>query len=278
MSKKGKNSNYKQPNLELQAQQEAEKKKTTTILIAMAALLLASVIAIVALGVNLAGSRSEQQRLLHELNQAYTQINTWQTRAENLQQEVSGLQMAADLGPNPVVTIEMEGGGVIKLELYPDKAPNTVKNFVYLVNQGFYDGLIYHRVSALMGGGEGLIIQGGCPQGSGMGNPGYSIFGEFADNGFGQNDISHLPGVISMARSQDHNSAGSQFFICAGAPIFLDRQYAAFGMVIEGMDVVDAIATTQTVSDRPVQDQIMRRVTVETFGVDWGEPDKLPGR
>ena len=162
---------------------------------------------------------------------------------------------------NPIVTIEMENGGVIKAELYPEIAPNTVANFVTLVGSGFYDGLIFHRVI------PGFMIQGGDPQGTGMGGPGYSIKGEFARNGFRQNTLRHTRGVLSMARSMMPNSAGSQFFIMHANAPHLDGDYAAFGKVTEGMDVVDAIAQTPTgYQDRPLQEQRIKTATVETFG------------
>ena len=162
---------------------------------------------------------------------------------------------------NPIVTIEMENGGVIKAELYPEIAPNTVANFVTLVASGFYDGLIFHRVI------PGFMIQGGDPQGTGMGGPGYTIRGEFARNGFRQNNLKHSRGVLSMARSMMPKSAGSQFFIMHADAPHLDGDYAAFGRVIEGMDVVDAIAGTPTgLQDRPVQAQRIRKATVDTFG------------
>ena len=171
---------------------------------------------------------------------------------------------------NPVVTIEMEGGGVIVAELYPDKAPNTVANFVELAQSGFYNGLIFHRVI------PGFMIQGGDPQGTGMGGPGYSIRGEFTENGF-ENDLSHTRGVLSMARAMDPDSAGSQFFIMHQDGPFLDGQYAAFGRVIKGMDVVDAIAATPTdASDRPVQDQRIRTMTVEIPEGQTYAAEKLP--
>lgn len=167
---------------------------------------------------------------------------------------------------NPIVTIEMENGGIIKVELYPAVAPNTVNNFISLVNHGFYDGVIFHRVI------EGFMIQGGDPQGIGVGGPGYSIKGEFARNGF-KNDLKHERGVLSMARSMLPNSAGSQFFIMHQNSPHLDGDYAAFGKVIEGMDVVDAIATTATdSSDRPLDNQVMKKVTVDTHGVKFPEP------
>lgn len=169
---------------------------------------------------------------------------------------------------NPIVTIEMESGKTIKVELYPSIAPNTVKNFISLVNSGYYNGLIFHRVI------KGFMIQGGCPEGSGMGGPGYSIKGEFSMNGF-ENGLVHSEGVISMARSAMPNSAGSQFFIMHKAAPHLDGSYAAFGKVVEGMDVVNEIAETQTdYSDRPMQPQVMKSVTVDTFGVNFDEPEK----
>ena len=169
---------------------------------------------------------------------------------------------------NPVVTFEMANGDVIKAELYPEIAPNTVNNFVSLVNKGFYDGLIFHRVI------KGFMIQGGCPEGTGMGGPNYSIKGEFSQNGF-KNDLKHTEGVLSMARSMRPDSAGSQFFIMHKAAPHLDGAYAAFGKVIEGMDVVNKIATTRTTyGDRPVKEQKMASVTVDTFGIDYPEPEK----
>ena len=170
---------------------------------------------------------------------------------------------------NPVITFEMENGGIIKAELYPETAPNTVNNFISLVKKGFYDGLIFHRVI------EGFMIQGGCPDGNGMGGPGYSIKGEFSGNGF-KNDLKHTRGVLSMARSMMPDSAGSQFFIMHKNAPHLDGQYAAFGKVTEGLDTLDAIASTPTdYSDRPYENQRMKKVTVETFGVDYPEPEKL---
>ena len=170
---------------------------------------------------------------------------------------------------NPVVTFEMEDGGVIKAELYPELAPNTVNNFLSLVNKGFYDGLIFHRVI------PGFMIQGGDPQGTGMGGPGYRIKGEFKHNGFSQNNLKHTRGVLSMARSMMPNSAGSQFFIMHKAAPHLDGSYAAFGKVIEGMDVVNRIAEEDTdYNDRPLDEQKMKTVTVETFGTDYPEPEK----
>lgn len=172
----------------------------------------------------------------------------------------------------PIVTIEMENGGVIKAELYPEIAPQSVYNFISLAGQGYYDGIIFHRVI------YGFMIQGGDPTGTGMGGPGYCIKGEFADNGFA-NDLAHTEGVLSMARTMIPDSAGSQFFIMHKAAPYLDGQYAAFGKVIEGMDVVNQIAETQTDrNDRPLQDQRMKKVTVETFGEIYPEPEKLEDR
>lgn len=172
------------------------------------------------------------------------------------------------MAQNPIVTIEMENGDIIKAELYPEIAPNTVKNFISLVKKGYYDGLIFHRVI------NGFMIQGGCPDGTGMGGPGYSIKGEFAQNGF-SNDLKHTEGVLSMARSMMPDSAGSQFFIMHKNAPHLDGAYAAFGKVIEGQDIVNKIATTQTdYSDRPLKKQVMKKVTADTFGVDYEEPEK----
>ena len=166
------------------------------------------------------------------------------------------------MAQNPIVTFEMENGGRMVAELYPDKAPNTVNNFISLVQSGFYNGLIFHRVI------PGFMIQGGCPQGTGTGGPGYSIRGEFTGNRF-PNDLKHDRGVLSMARTMAPNSAGSQFFIMVEAAPHLDGQYAAFGKVIEGMEVADAIVSVRTDRmDKPMEDQRMKAVTVETFGVD----------
>lgn len=169
---------------------------------------------------------------------------------------------------NPIVTIEMENGDVIKAELYPEIAPNTVHNFISLIKTGYYDGLIFHRVI------NGFMIQGGCPDGTGMGGPGYSIKGEFAQNGF-ENPLAHTDGVLSMARSMMPDSAGSQFFIMHKTSPHLDGAYAAFGKVIEGMENVNKIAETATdYSDRPLENQTMKTVTVETFGVEYPEPER----
>lgn len=170
---------------------------------------------------------------------------------------------------NPIVTFEMENGDVFKAELYPEIAPNTVKNFISLVNHNFYDGVIFHRVI------KGFMIQGGDPEGIGIGGPGYAIKGEFAANGF-ENNLKHDRGVLSMARSMMPDSAGSQFFVMHKDSPHLDGQYAAFGRVIEGMDSVDKIAETKTdFQDKPKQDQVMKTVTVETFGVDYDEPETI---
>lgn len=173
------------------------------------------------------------------------------------------------MAQNPIITFEMENGDIMKAELYPQVAPNTVNNFISLVNKGFYDGLIFHRVI------NGFMIQGGDPEGTGMGGPGYGIKGEFAQNGFA-NDLKHSAGVLSMARSMMQNSAGSQFFIMHKDAPHLDGAYAAFGKIIEGMNVVNKIAEVATdYSDRPMEDQRMKTVTVETFGVNYGEPETV---
>ena len=172
------------------------------------------------------------------------------------------------MAQNPIVTIEMEDGGTIKAELYPEIAPNTVNNFISLINKGYYDGVIFHRVI------PGFMIQGGDPKGMGTGGPGYSIKGEFTRNGF-KNDLKHERGVLSMARTMAPNSAGSQFFIMHKNSPHLDGQYASFGKVLEGMEVVDAIANTRRgPNDKPLTPQVMKKVTVETFGVEYPEPEK----
>lgn len=169
---------------------------------------------------------------------------------------------------NPIVTINMENGGVIKAELYPDTAPNSVNNFISLIKKGFYNGLIFHRVI------KGFMIQGGCPKGTGMGGPGYSIKGEFSSNGV-TNNLKHTKGVLSMARAMSPNSAGSQFFIMHEDAPHLDGEYAAFGKVTEGMDVVDKIANEETdYSDRPLAEQKIKTMTVDTFGKEYPEPEK----
>jgi len=169
---------------------------------------------------------------------------------------------------NPIVTMILNNDEIIKIELYPEIAPNTVKSFISLVNADFYNGLIFHRVI------KGFMIQGGCPEGSGTGGPGYQIKGEFIQNGV-DNTLMHTRGVLSMARSGHPDSAGSQFFLMHQDSPHLDGQYAAFGKVIEGMEVVDVIADSQTdMRDRPAQDIVMKKVTVETFGVPYEEPEK----
>ncbi len=171
--------------------------------------------------------------------------------------------------PKPVVTIEMKNGSLIKVELDPSNAPNTVRNFIALAESSFYDGLIFHRVI------PGFMIQGGCPHGSGHGGPGYAIKGEFAINGH-KNKIAHIRGVISMARSQLPDSAGSQFFITVADAPHLDGQYAAFGVIIEGMDVVDKIVETERDHlDKPLENQQIKKLTIEKFGVDYDPPEKV---
>lgn len=173
------------------------------------------------------------------------------------------------MAQNPIVTITMENGSVMKAELYPEVAPNTVNNFLSLVQKGFYDGLTFHRVI------RGFMIQGGCPKGNGTGDPGYSIRGEFRQNGFA-NDLKHTPGVLSMARAMHPDSAGSQFFIMHKTSPHLDGAYAAFGKVIEGMDVVNKIAECRTdYSDRPVEVQRIRSMSAETFGETYPEPETM---
>lgn len=170
---------------------------------------------------------------------------------------------------NPIVTIKMKQGGVIKAELYSEVAPNTVKNFISLINKGFYNGLTFHRVI------PGFVIQGGCPLGNGTGDPGYSIKGEFNANGF-KNDLNHTKGVLSMARAGHPDSAGSQFFIMTGDAPHLDGQYAAFGKVTEGIEVVDEIVAVKTdFRDKPLEDVVMEEVTVDTFGTEYAEPEVI---
>ena len=174
------------------------------------------------------------------------------------------------MAQNPIVTIEVEDGGIMKAELYPEVAPNTVNSFISLISAGYYDGLIFHRVI------PGFMIQGGCPQGIGIGGPGYNIKGEFSHNGF-QNDLKHDRGVLSMARAMHPNSAGSQFFVMVERAPHLDGEYAAFGKVIEGMEVADKIVASprDRRNDRPFEDQTMKSVTVETFGVEYPAPEKV---
>lgn len=169
---------------------------------------------------------------------------------------------------NPIVTIEMENGKTITAEIFPEIAPNTVNNFISLIKKGFYDGLTFHRVI------YGFMLQGGCPEGTGMGGPGYSIKGEFSGNGF-KNELKHTEGVLSMARSMMPDSAGSQFFIMHKAAPHLDGQYAAFGKVTDGMDIVNEIAEVDTdFSDKPLDPQVIKKITVDTKGVDYPEPEK----
>lgn len=171
------------------------------------------------------------------------------------------------MASNPIVTFEMENGDIMKAELYPQIAPNTVNNFISLIEKGFYDGLIFHRVIS------GFMIQGGDPEGTGMGGPGYAIKGEFAQNGF-TNELKHTAGVLSMARSMMPDSAGSQFFIMHKDAPHLDGSYAAFGKVIEGMDIIDKIASVPTdYSDRPMEEQRLKKVSVETFGASYDAPE-----
>ena len=173
------------------------------------------------------------------------------------------------MAQNPIVTITMESGDVMKAELYPEIAPVSVNNFISLIQKNYYDGLIFHRVI------KGFMIQGGCPEGSGMGGPGYTIPGEFNQNGF-KNDLKHTEGVLSMARAMHPDSAGSQFFIMHKTSPHLDGAYAAFGKVIEGMDIVNKIAEVPTnFSDRPLEEQKIKSMTVDTFGVDYPEPEKM---
>lgn len=173
------------------------------------------------------------------------------------------------MAQNPVVTITMENGDVMKAELYPDIAPISVNNFISLIQKNYYDGLIFHRVI------RGFMIQGGCPEGTGMGGPGYSIKGEFHSNGV-KNDLKHTEGVLSMARAMHPNSGGSQFFIMHKTSPHLDGDYAAFGKITEGMEIVNKIAETATdYSDRPIEDQRIKSMTVDTFGVDYPEPEKI---
>ncbi len=176
------------------------------------------------------------------------------------------------MAQNPIVTFTMENGDVMKAELYPEIAPVSVNNFISLINKGFYNGLIFHRVI------KGFMIQGGCPDGTGMGGPGYSIRGEFNSNGV-KNDLKHTKGVLSMARAMAPNTGGSQFFIMHQTSPHLDGSYAAFGQVIEGLDVVDKIANVRTdYNDRPMEDQKIASITVDTFGVEYPEPEKITSR
>ena len=171
---------------------------------------------------------------------------------------------------NPIVTIEMENGDIMKAELYPEVAPNTVKNFVDLINRGFYDGLIFHRVI------PGFMIQGGCPNGNGTGGPGYSIKGEFSENGYKFNDLKHTEGILSMARTNNPDSAGSQFFIMADEARHLNDKYAAFGQVIDGLNIVKEINSVETNSnDKPLNDVVIEEIRVDTKGINYSEPEKI---
>lgn len=191
-------------------------------------------------------------------------IGTW-----NLYKIREATHMENNKFKNPVVTIEMVDGGIMKIELYPDIAPNTVNSFISLVNKGFYNGIIFHRVI------PGFMIQGGDPEGIGMGGPGYSIRGEFNSNGF-NNDLKHSRGVLSMARSSDRNSAGSQFFIMVEDAPHLDGEYAAFGKVIEGMEVADKIVSAKRDRyDKPLEEQKMKNVSVELFGREYTKPEVM---
>ena len=199
----------------------------------------------------------------------YSIVKDKNADTETQKSEVAQKIEKLDIKQNPVVTIEMENGGIIKAELYPKTAPNTVCNFIELANSGFYDGLIFHRCI------KDFMIQGGDPEGTGMGGPDYAIAGEFTSNGF-KNDLKHERGVISMARSNAPDSAGSQFFIMVADNESLDGNYASFGKVTEGMDVVDAIVANETdENDKPLKDQVMKKVSVETFGVDYPEAEKI---
>lgn len=169
---------------------------------------------------------------------------------------------------NPIITITMQDGSVMKGELYPEIAPNTVNNFISLVKKGYYNGLIFHRII------PGFMIQGGCPDGTGMGGPGYCIKGEFSQNGF-KNDLKHTKGVLSMARTMAPNTAGSQFFIMHQTSPHLDGAYAAFGKITEGLDVIDTIANVPTnYMDKPMKDQVIKTMEIDTLGVDYPEPEK----
>jgi peptidyl-prolyl cis-trans isomerase B (cyclophilin B) len=188
---------------------------------------------------------------------------------EGKSNEQESTKTAQVIEENPIVTITMENNDEIKVELYPNIAPNTVNNFISLVESGFYDGLTFHRVI------PGFMIQGGDPEGTGTGGPDYEIKGEFSSNGF-ENDVKHERGIISMARTQSPDSAGSQFFIMVADANSLDGDYAAFGKVTAGMDVVDSIVNVKTNErDKPLEDQKMKQVTVETFGIDYPEPEKV---
>lgn len=199
---------------------------------------------------------------------AYSVINETKENQVQIPAMVAAIE-ELDIKQNPVATIEMENGGIIKAELYPKIAPNTVCNFIELANSGFYDGLIFHRCI------KDFMIQGGDPQGTGFGDPGYSIAGEFTNNGF-KNDLKHERGVLSMARGNEPDSAGSQFFIMHKDYPSLDNNYSSFGKVLEGMEVVDAIAEQETDgNDKPITPQVIKKITVETFGVEYPKAEKL---
>jgi Peptidyl-prolyl cis-trans isomerase (rotamase) - cyclophilin family len=225
-----------------------------------------TMLVITALAISMIACGNETETKQAETNQAETNETIEEEQQEEQTQQ--GENEEETNMTNPVVTIELESGKVIKAELYPNIAPNTVNNFISLINAGYYDGLIFHRVI------QGFMIQGGCPEGVGTGGPGYQIAGEFSQNGF-ENNLSHAPGVLSMARSAAPDSAGSQFFIMHEQSPHLDGAYAGFGQVIEGMDIVNEIAETQTdAGDRPVEEQKIRKVTVDTFGETYEEPTK----
>lgn len=206
----------------------------------------------------------ERQKKINKALSCFT-TQCVETRNHKLKEDRQEEKMSEK---NPIVTITMDNGDVIKAELYPEIAPNTVNNFISLINQGYYDGLIFHRVI------KGFMIQGGCPDGTGMGGPGYDIKGEFSMNGF-DNPLKHTVGVLSMARAMHPDSAGSQFFIMHKDSPHLDGQYAAFGKVVEGMENVNKIAECTTdYGDRPLEVQKMKSVTVDTFGITYPEPEK----
>lgn len=208
------------------------------------------------------GGRAGKERLQMIENRAWTENREYATMCKDEYFRLKGVILMK----NPIVTITMEDGKVIKAELYPEIAPNTVNNFISLINKGYYDGLIFHRVIS------GFMIQGGCPSGTGTGGPGYNIKGEFSQNGFA-NDLVHSAGVLSMARSMSPDSAGSQFFIMHKHSPHLDGAYAAFGKVTEGMDAVNEIAAVRTdYSDRPMKEQKIKSMTVDTFGETYPEP------
>ena len=253
---------------------KSHKKSSPIIPIALAIIAL---IVVVVLIVN-AATEDEQPNLTEQEWQG--QLDTVADDSTETEPPATDNQQTPDDGwvfdgeQNPIATIEMADGQIIKIELLPNMAPNTVTNFIYLANQGFYDGVTFHRLI------PGFMIQGGCPLGTGTGNPGYTIRGEFPANGFTRNTLLHERGVISMARAMPFDSAGSQFFIMHGDSPFLDTAgYASFGRVIEGIEVVDDIVmdpTTGPPSDIALEPRIIKSITVDTFGFDFGEPEKLP--